>query len=127
MNTFLTSEYPSALADPSFRLTAEKLVLKIGVRADLKGYDCLVDAVILYGTELCTRFCDIYRIIGGLRRLKHKSVMREISYAVYQAFDLPRRLSALVGADIPASDIHNSLIIAYLGKLFRNPSLAVYE
>lgn len=117
----------SALADPSFRLTAEKLVLKVGVRVDLKGYNGLVDAVILYGTELCIKFCRIYRIVGELRNLKSKSVMREISYAVNQAFDLPRKLSDLVGVEIPASDIHSGLVIAYLGKLFRSPSLAVYR
>lgn len=126
MNDTIFNEYTATLADPSFRLTAERLILKCGVRADLKGSRCLIDAVILYGTELCYGFCEIYRIIGALRNLKPKSVMREITYAINQAFDLPTRLSKMIGANIPASDVHSGLVIAYLGRLFKNPDLSLY-
>lgn len=125
-NLFIRYELKAAVDDPSFRLTAEKLVYKCGIRADLKGSKCLTDAVILYGTGMCSGFCDIYRNIAAIRGLKPKSVMREISYAITQAFDLPTKLSMLVGANIPASDIHSSLVIAYLGSMFRNPDLSVY-
>ncbi len=120
------SEYATATADNTFRVTAEKLVLKCGIRADLKGFHRLADAVIIYGTGLCTEFCRIYRIIGDLNGLQSKSVMREISYAIKQSFDLRAKLSALVGFDIPESEIHSGLVIAYLGKLFKNPELSVY-
>lgn len=126
MDTFLSNDHIAVLRDQSFRLTAERLVLKCGVRADLKGFSCLTDAVIIYGTGEYSGFCEIYRIIGKARKLHYKSVMREIAYAIDQAFDLPENLSALVGMPIRESDIHNSLVIAYLGRLFRNPSLAVY-
>lgn len=119
-------EYQTALSDPSFRLTAERLTMKSGVRSDLKGSKCLVDAVILYGTELCTGFCEIYRIIGDIRKIKPKSVMREISYAIAQAFDIAERLSKLVGITMSDNDIHSGLVIAYLGKIFRHPDLALY-
>lgn len=120
------TEYRTVVADPSFRLTAEKLTLKCGVRSDLKGSRCLVDAIILYGTEMCTGFCEIYRIIGELRNIKYKSVMREISYAIAQAFGIAERLSRLVGVTLTESDIHSALVIAYLGRIFRNPDLALY-
>ena len=125
-NSFVSDDMRSVTSEPTFRLTAERLVYKCGVRADLKGSKCLVDAIILYGTELCDGFCEIYRVVGALRGLKEKSVMREISYAISQAVDLPARLSALVGAHIPESHIHSGLVIAYLGKLFQNPNLTVY-
>ena len=124
---FISNDILSALSDRSFRLTAERLVCKCGIRADLKGFDCLTDAVILYGTELCSGFCEIYRNIAAARKLKAKSVMREISYALCQAFDLAAKLSALVGTEIPESDIHNALVIAYLGKLFKDPDLTIYD
>lgn len=120
------SEYLTALADPSFRLTAERLTMKCGVRSDLKGSRSLVDAIILYGTELSTGFCEIYGIIGDIRGLKSKSVMREISYAISQAFDIAARLSKMVGIPLKDSDIHSGLVIAYLGKIFRHPDLALY-
>ena len=126
MEKLVLNEYKKVLADPSFRLTAEKLVLKFGVRADLKGYKCLTDAVILYGTETCTEFCKIYGILGEIRGIKPKSVMREITYAIAQAFGLRERLSEIIGTHINPNDIHSSLVIAYLGKLFRNPDLALY-
>ena len=126
MNELLLNEYKKVLSDPSFRLTAERLTLKCGVRADLKGSDCLVDAVILYGTDMCTRFCEIYRIIGEVRNIKPKSVMRLISYTVMQAFDLPSRLSEMVGTTIPPDHVHSGLVIAYLGRLFKNPALSLY-
>ncbi len=125
-NILISNDLLSTVSDPSFRLTAERLVLKCGVRADLKGSRCLIDAVILHGTEMCTGFCEIYRAIADIRGLKPKSVMREISYAIAQAFDLPDRLSTMVGTDIPPSDIHSGLVIAYLGRLFKNPDLSVY-
>lgn len=116
----------SLLRDQSFRLTAEKLALRCGIRADLKGFEYIVDAVILFGTETYTRMCEIYSRIGELRRAKEKSVMRAVSYSIANAIDLPSRLSEMVGINIAASDIHNGLIIAYLGKLFRSPALSTY-
>ncbi len=121
-----TTEYAAAIADKTFRLTAERLVLKCGVRADLKGFYRLVDCVIIYGTELCTEFCRIYRIVGEINGLQAKSVMREISYALKQSFDAPAKLSALIGFNIPESEIHSGLVIAYLGRLFKNPELSVF-
>lgn len=116
----------AVLSDPSFRLTAERLTMKCGVRSDLKGSRSLVDAIILYGTELCSGFCEIYRIIGEVRGLKPKSVMREIAYAISQAFGIVERLSRLVGVTLSDNDIHSGLVIAYLGKIFRHPDLAIY-
>ena len=126
MNTTAQYELKSVIDDPTFRLTAERLVIKSGVRADLKGSGSLIDAVILFGTGMCSGFCDIYRTIGEIRGIKPKSVMREISYAVSQAFNLSQNLSAMVGTTIPEQDIHNGLVIAYLGRIFKNPSLSVY-
>ena len=123
----ISNDCVSVLSDSTFRLTAEKLVLKCGVRADLKGCRCLIDAVILFGTGMYTGFCDIYRAVGSVHGLQAKSVMREISYAIAQAFNLADNLSKLIGTPIPKSDIHNGLVIAYLGRLFQNPSLAIYN
>lgn len=52
--------------------------------------------------------------------------MRDITYAIRYAFDLPARLSAMIDVPIPESDIHIGLVIAYLSKLFQNQSLAMY-
>lgn len=126
MNDLLLNEYKQVLSDPSFRLTAERLTLKCGVRADLKGSDSLADAVILYGTDTCTAFCEIYRIIGAVHDVKPKSIMRAISYAITQAFDLAERLSDMIGTTIPPDHVHSGLVIAYLGRLFKNPELSLY-
>ena len=125
-NVTALSEYEAVLADPSFRLTAERLIMKCGIRSDLKGSRSLVDAIILYGTELSTGFCEIYRIIGEVHGLKPKSVMREIAYAISQAFGIAERLSKLVGIVLSDNDIHSGLVIAYLGKIFKHPDLALY-
>lgn len=126
-NTLITNEYQSIVNDRTFRLTAHRLVIKCGVREDLRGSSCLTDAIILYGSETSTSFCEIYRIVGEVRGIKPKSVMREISYAINQAFNLPTKLSALIGTDIPKTDIHNGLVIAYLGMLFKNPNFNIYS
>lgn len=126
-STSVSNDVRDAVFDPTFRFTAERLAFKCGVRADLKGFECLVDAIILFGTGCCNGFCEIYRTIGELRGLKAKSVMREISYAIMQAFDLPTKLSTLIHAKITEADIHSGLVIAYLGKLFKNPELNVYS
>ena len=127
MNNMILNEYGGMTADPTFRTTAEQLVYKFGMRADLKGSNYLIDAVILNGTDSCTHACEIYRIIGSLRELNSKTVMRDITYTVKHAFGLADKLSAALGITIPESDIHSSLVIAYLGRLFKNPHLYDYR
>ncbi len=127
MENIIKNEYAELTADKSFRLTAERLVFRCGIHSNLKGYDCLVDAVILYGTGACTGFCEIYRIIGLLRGLKPKSVMREISYAISQTRDIHIQLSKLTGFIVDKNDVHNALVIAYLGRIFRSPELSLYS
>lgn len=127
MNTNELNEYTSVVSDTTFRLTANKLLIRCGIRADLKGYDCLTDAVILYGTGLCTRFCEIYRIIAANRNIKPKSVMREISYAINGTHGIHEKISALIGIDIPNTVVHNGLVIAYLGVIFRDPDAQIYR
>ncbi|MDE6401604.1 MAG: hypothetical protein K2L54_03225, partial [Clostridiales bacterium] len=83
--------------------------------------------VILYGTGACTGFCEIYRIIGLLRGIKPKSVMREISYALSQANGIEINLSLLAGLRVNKTDVHNALVIAYLGKIFKSPELSLYS
>ena len=85
MENIIKNEYAELTADKSFRLTAERLVFRCGIHSNLKGYDCLADAVILYGAGACTGFCEIYRIIGLLRGLKPKS---RYSYPTVKAHGL---------------------------------------
>lgn len=126
MNIIDTSDYKSILTDKTFRHTAARLVYKCGVRADLKGSDWLIEAVILYGTGSCSGFSEIYRVIGEQHDMNPKSVMRSISYTIDQAFDLPARLGALIGIELTYNDIHCSLVIAYLGKLFACPDGSIF-
>lgn len=125
-NPFL-SECRSLVEDRTFRLTAEKLALKCGVHANLKGFPRLVDAVILYGSGYFDSFGALFTQIGLLRDKKPKSVMREVSYAIMQAFDIEKHLSSLLGANVPKNDIHSGLVIAYLGSLFRHPDASIYK
>lgn len=127
MDKIIKNEYAELTADGTFRLTAERLVLNCGIHVNLKGSECLEDAVILYGTGACTAFCEIYRIVGLLRGIKAKTVMREISYAISHSDDLPTKLSALAGFNVTKNDIHNALVIACLGKVFRTPALSLYS
>jgi len=112
--------------DNKLRSTAERMVMAVGIRADLKGFDRMVDAVILYGMGGCSSFNDLYESIGRLRKLKTKTVTREISYAISQSFDVAERLSKMVCVDIKPSEIHNGLVIAYLSKFFMYPDSGLY-
>lgn len=109
--------------DPSsdpLRRDASALVLKCGVRADLRGFACLVDAIIISAHFPRAKFCQIYNAVGDRLNVKAKTVMREISYAISQAFDIHSALSAIVGIKIPRADIHSSLVIAYLANELRS-------
>ncbi len=119
-------ENETIINDNMFRSTAERLVMAVGIRADLKGFDRMVDAVILYGAGGCASFNELYESIGRMRKLKTKTVTREISYAISQSFGVADRLSKKVGVDIKPSDIHNGLVIAYLAKLFARPDSELY-
>jgi len=113
--------------DDMFRRTAERLVMAAGIRVDLKGFARMADAVILYGTGCYSSFNDLYESIGRLRKLKTKTVTRQISYAIAQSFDLAGRLSKMVGVEISPADIHNALVIAYLAKLFEHPDSDLFD
>ena len=103
----------------ALRRDAVSLVVKCGVRADLRGFDCLVDAIVFSVLNPRVGFCNIYKRIGDDIGVKQKTVMREISYAIAQAFDIRSALSAIVGVKIPQNDVHSSLVIAYLANELR--------
>ena len=125
--TDLSSVYSDIVCDKVFRGTAGKLVAKSGARPDLKGYAYLIDAVILYGTAVSESFCEIYRIIGELRRQKPKTVMRELGYCIAQSHSMPDGLSALVGVPIKLSDIYSGMVISCLGEIFKQPDPSLYD
>lgn len=113
----------SLLYDNQSRLAAERLVIKCGVRADVKGFNYLIDAVILFGKDYSTNVKSIYSAIADTHGAEPLSISNQIAFAIAQSFNLSDNLSRLVGMAIPSSDIHAKLVIAYLGRLFRNPLL----
>ncbi len=127
MNTFNNRLYADIVCDPTFRKTAELLVTKSGIRSDLKGFILLVDAVILYGTKSCESFNDIYTIIGDLRDLKTKSVMREMTYCLSQSVGAEEHLSKLLGITVKSTDFHVGLVVSCLAELFKKPKASLYD
>ena len=115
-------ECEKLLADSANRKKADRIVSSFGFRADLKGSDRLADCVILYGSNAASGFCEIYSIVGKLRDTGAKAVLRTINYAMSRAYGMTDKLSELVGANIPRNEIHNSLVIAHLGKIYRYDS-----
>lgn len=126
MKNRFSDNYLELLNDRDFRNTAEALAIRSGIRTDLTGFSLLVDAIILYGTQTCVMSGKIYRIIAEVRDRQYKSVNRSISYDIRHSPDVHIRLSELVGIPFRECDIHSSMVISYLGTLFRNPAVAVY-
>lgn len=124
MNTFDAS-YIECLKNKLLRKRAEKLVYRCGIRADLKGSECLVDAVILYSVGAVGSFCKLYELVGAYRSKKPKTVLREISYSISQATDLALNIAELIGCAVHDSEIHNSLVIAHLGKALDDHDIAL--
>ncbi len=104
--------------DMNARRSAESLVLRCGIHANLKGFSRLTDAILLYGTDENGSLCKLYRKIAELRSLKPKTVIREISYAIAQSPRLDIRLSELVGSVFCSDEIHNGLVIAALSTVY---------
>lgn len=124
MNT-LDAGCIECLKNKQLRKRAEKLVYRCGVRADLKGSECLVDAVILYSIGASGSFYKLYELVGAYRNKKPKTVLREISYSISQATDLALHITELIGCAVPDSEIHSSLVIAHLGKALDDHDIAV--
>ena len=112
------------LADNAMRAGAITLVHKCGIRADLKGSESLVDAILLFAADRRLGFCEIYRTIAERHGLRPKSVLREINYALPASEDLNIRLSDLTGIRFNDTDVHASRVIAYLARLLDVPELA---
>ena len=125
--TNLSHIYSDIVCDRTFRKTAGLLVAKSGMRSDLKGYTYLIDAVILYGTGASESFCEIYRIIGEMRRLKTKTVMRELSYCIAQSSSISDGLTALTGVAVKPMDVHCGMVISCLGEVFKHPDPSLYD
>lgn len=98
------------------RFAVEDLVLKCGIHADHKGYDCLVDAVVLF-VNGGHNFSEIYKKIGEERGIESRSVMRNITYAVQHSYDIHKYLAELTGAPIAAKDVRCAFVIAHLGRI----------
>ena len=96
------------------------IVLKCGIQPSLKGCEYLAEAIEMY-TAGDYSFTEIYRTIGERNGIKAKSVMRNIAYAISQGFDVCKKLSAIVGVEIPDAQIHTSLVISYLGHILKPP------
>lgn len=101
----------------ALRLKAEKLVIDCGIPAKLKGFDFIVDAVMLFGKVKLRGYQCIYGSIARLHGISSKDVNRDIGYALKKSYDLHIRLSELVGLNFPQSEIHSSLVIGYLARL----------
>ena len=107
--------------EPDIRRDAERLVLICGVHANLKGFARLTDAIILYSAD-DVEYCvlnKLYQAIADIRKIKPKTVIREISYAILHAPHIAARLSELVGATISPDEIHNGLVIAALATVLK--------
>lgn len=105
----------------TIRTTAMNMVLKCGIPPSLKGCAYLSEAIEMYALNEYS-FTDIYRTIGKRNGISAKSVMRNISYAISQGFDVGNKLSAIVGVDIPDAQIHSSLVISYLAHILKPPT-----
>ena len=121
MNTKLLH---SETVDDKRRFLAEKLVLHCGVPACLIGYDALVDCVNLSSEMPSYGICNIYAAVGAARKIKPRSVLRNISYAICKANNIAESLSNIVGARVLPQEVHAGLVISYLGKIVKNPILS---
>lgn len=98
------------------RIAAEDLIVRCGVRVDLKGSEYLVDGALLFGLNGMRGCYKIYDAIAEMRGVRAKTVMQEMSYAINKAYDITQGLSELVGVKIPKGEIHNGLVMGYLGR-----------
>ena len=104
------------LDDRRSRTEAERSALKCGVRADLKGFNYLVEAAVLYGNDVIG-FNEIYRRLGARHGVQSKSIMREITYAVKNSPEVTARLASLTGKDFDTAE-PNSVVIQNIGMLY---------
>ena len=98
------------------RIAAEDLIVRCGVRVDLRGSEYLVDGALLFGLNGMRGCYKIYDAIAEMRGVRAKTVMQEMSYAINKAYDITQGLSELVGVKIPKGEIHNGLVMGYLGR-----------
>ena len=101
------------------RLIAKNLILKCGVPPKLVGFKYLTKAVELYADGEYDAM-KIYKRIAATENIHDKRVARDIAYAIEHSYNLCQKLSALVGTEIPESQIHNGLVISYLAEEMKN-------
>ncbi len=95
---------------------ARSLVLKCGVRPDLIGCTFLISAVELRASGMLS-FSDIYGEIAREFSVSHKSVSRDIAYAVSQADGLCGVLCEVLDIRLTPNQLYNSLVISYLAVI----------
>lgn len=92
------------------------LVTEYGIPPDLIGSRYIAKAVELYSNQNCN-FNKIYNAVATAFSVSCKSVMRCISYAISNAYNLREKICKAFNIDIPKGALHSSLVIAYLSIL----------
>lgn len=111
-----TAEITRILDNRRNKTAADRIVLKCGIRADLKGFTYLAEAAVLYGNDV-VGFNEIYRRLGARHGVQSKSIMREITYAIKGSPDVLPRLAELTGKTV-AANASNSVVIQCLGMMY---------
>lgn len=97
--------------------TAMTLVTEYGIPPDLIGCRYIAKAVELYSAEN-SNFSGIYSTVAKAFSVSYKSVLRCISYAISNSFNLREKICKVFNIDIPKGELHSSLVIAYLSILW---------
>lgn len=97
----------------TLRSEAVNLVLSCGIPPNLIGHAYLAAASEMYASGKYS-ISDAYRAIAEQHNIKPRSVMRNITYAIRQGFNVAKRLSEITGISVGDDQLHNALVIAYL-------------
>lgn len=102
-------------------------LIRLNIDPTHLGFKQLVECInvrICYGLNTLGK---IYAAVSKGYGVQPKTVMRNVTYALRHAYDLPQRLSEILGFQIDTNTLHSGKVIFYMADYVAEPELFDFE
>lgn len=102
-------------------------LIRLSVDPTHLGFKQLVECISVRIRYEMNTLCKIYAEVSKDYGVQPKTVMRNVTYALRHAYDLPQRLSEVLGFPIDVNTLHAGKVIFYMADYVTDPSLFDFD
>ncbi len=107
------------------RVIAELYAFRLGISPHLDGFDRFVDTVLAVAfSDECEPLDAVYKTLARKYSVKHKSIARSVTYAVYGANNACKTLTEIIGYPVKPQNITAKFVIFNIARQVRKDAEA---